>query len=270
MTYSCMLSDQQWKILKKHLPEQKYRPQGGRKPQCLRRIFNSISFILWTGAPWNALPKNNEFAPRSTSHRYLQKCAHDKNFEKIYSKILQLAKNKQKINFLTSSVDGSFIRGRNCSDRAEVGYKGYGNTLHLLVDGDGKPLTFRLTSANIDEKKQVSPLVGKLQKWISRLPRKIEADRGYDAEWLRCRLAAKSFRMRVDIPYRSWDLERRGTYRREVLHEEATRWKVERTFAWIYKKYKRLANRWERKLSNFQALVFIAFIKFWLDDLVLG
>ncbi|WP_347566666.1 MULTISPECIES: transposase [unclassified Neochlamydia] len=71
------------------------------------------------------------------------------------------------------------------------GYKGKGMTTHLLVDGNGSPLSFEVTSAKGDERKQVEKLIdphqGKLQRLYEFHPiiPILRADKGYDSEELR-------------------------------------------------------------------------------------
>ena len=56
MAFSGRLSDAQWARIAPHLPRRKRNPQGGRPPADPRKCFEGILWILWTGAPWKALP----------------------------------------------------------------------------------------------------------------------------------------------------------------------------------------------------------------------
>ena len=125
----------------------------------------------------------------------------------------------------------------------------------------------RLTAANIDEKSQVIPMLEGVKKHLKRVPKLLEADRGYDSEKLRFKLSWW-LKIRTDIPKREYDIERRKTYRSINKSNGSMRWVVERTFAWLYKKFRRLTQRWERKFDNFHAFLRAGFVKFWLDELV--
>src|SRR5215210_4831392 len=87
-----------------------------------------------------------------------------------------------------------FSGGKGGGELVEYGYKGKGMTTHLLVDGNGNPLSFEVTSANEDERKQVEKLIDSHMDKFQRLYELhqvipiLEADKGYDAEELRDKL----------------------------------------------------------------------------------
>ena len=145
------------------------------------------------------------------------------------------------------------------------GYKGIGTTLHALTDGEGNLLSFTLTPANDSELMQVEPLLKQCKKAIGRTPRLLFADRGYDAEWLRYKLTW-FYKMGSSIPMRKFDASRKGQYR--PIKSDGVRWKVERTFAWLYKKFRRLTQRWERLFSVNHAFFSLGFCKLWMDRLL--
>jgi transposase len=63
------LSDEQWERIVPLLPELKYHePRRGRPCVDLRRVVNSVLWVLHTGRPWNAMP--DRYAPYQTAHRY--------------------------------------------------------------------------------------------------------------------------------------------------------------------------------------------------------
>jgi transposase len=57
MAFSGRLSDAQWARIAPHLPRRKGTSRGGRPPADPRTCFEGILWILWTGAPWRALPR---------------------------------------------------------------------------------------------------------------------------------------------------------------------------------------------------------------------
>ena len=87
-----------------------------------------------------------------------------------------------------------FSGGKGGGELIDYGYKGKGVTTHLLVDGDGNPLSFEVTSAKGDERQQVEKLVDlnidKLQRLydLHQIIPILEADKGYDCEELRDKL----------------------------------------------------------------------------------
>ena len=50
--------------------------------------------------------------------------------------------------------------------RSQMGYKGKGILIHLIVDGEGMPLSAHTTAANGDERKQAEPLLEKIEAHV--------------------------------------------------------------------------------------------------------
>ena len=157
-----------------------------------------------------------------------------------------------------------FPPGRGGGEDVKIGYKGKGFLIHLMVDNQGKPLLFRLTGANGDEREEAINLLRECKNKLRKKPRILQADRGYDSR--KVRLYAENIHgIWTNIPRREWDEERRGTYRKPRDSGKNDRWKVERTFAWIYKKFRRLACRWERRSVYFRGFLYAAICMFWLE-----
>lgn len=56
-----------------------------------------------------------------------------------------------------------FPPGKGGGQSIDYGYKGKGVTTHLLVDGNGMPLSVTATSASGSEREQVSPLLKRVR-----------------------------------------------------------------------------------------------------------
>ncbi len=80
------------------------------------------------------------------------------------------------------------------------------------------------------------------------------ADRGYDSDPLRERLAARG--IQLIVPHRS-NRRKPPTQDGRSLRRYKRRWIVERTFAWLGN-YRRLAVRYDRSLTIYQAFFHIA------------
>lgn len=163
-----------------------------------------------------------------------------------------------------------FPPGKGGRDSVDYGFKGKGVTLHSLVAGDGKPLAIATTSAKGDERSQVLPLLssirlktGKRGKSKSR-PQSLQADKGYDSKELRGKLRKKG--IRPMIPRREWTNRKPRRGRRPLSGVD--RWIVERTFAWLQKKFRRLVVRWERRDPYWDGFVMLAVCLMWLEVLV--
>ena len=65
------LTDEQWSVVERLIPKPKIRKDGKGRPRVeARRVLDGMLWILWTGAPWKALP--SEYPPYQTVHRRMQ------------------------------------------------------------------------------------------------------------------------------------------------------------------------------------------------------
>jgi transposase len=152
------------------------------------------------------------------------------------------------------------------------GYKGKGSLIHLLVDGNGQPVITTTTAANGDERREVAKLLDKTDEHFKRISASrmtiLEADRGYDCAWLRQDLLIRG--VFPFIPYRKTP-GRIVPKTEEVMKTfclEKKRWKVERAFAWIKRRCRRLLMRWERKAVIWNGFVTLGVVYTWIGNLV--
>jgi transposase len=115
------LSDEQWGKVKAFLPVRK-RPwrkklRAGRKPVDNRICFNGILWILWSGAPWSALPE--KYGKSSTVHRRLQKWASEGILEKAWHAFLAQLEEKEQIRWDECFVDGTFASAKKGAPKSE-------------------------------------------------------------------------------------------------------------------------------------------------------
>ena len=133
--------------------------------------------------------------------------------------------------------------------------------MHLLTEGSGLPLDFTCTGANGGERIQAKYLVSNIWK-PRRAIRLLQADRGYDARWLRIYLMQRGYYPLIGY---------RKLGKREDLGKKAykisTRWTIERAFSWLKCKYRRLAMRWERRQVYWEGFVALGVIMLWVDKL---
>lgn len=102
------LTDEQWLLVKNAMEWTPSLPRG--KPStCLRKVWNSIFYILSRGCRWVDLPTEREhYASKSVAHRWLQIWSHQGVFDRVLSKLLQIAVSQGKIDLSQIAVDGSF------------------------------------------------------------------------------------------------------------------------------------------------------------------
>lgn len=103
------VSDEQWEAIRPYFPPQNPAKRGrGKPPTDPRLVLNSILYILITGSRWCDLPIEDAFAPRSTSHRWLQRWQDEGRWEKFKQAMLVMGQLHGQIDWEASSVDGSF------------------------------------------------------------------------------------------------------------------------------------------------------------------
>ena len=157
--------------------------------------------------------------------------------------------------------------------QVDHGYKGKGSLLHLLVDRAGNPIAITTTSANGDERKEVRKLLDQIQSHIAARTlcgrmTVLEADRGYDSGWLRQALLVRNiFPL---IPYRKIPGRECPTMKDlcDAFSLGKTRWVVERAFAWLKRRCRRLLLRWERLPEVWNSFATLGVIYTWIKNLV--
>jgi len=108
------LSDAQWAKIESLMA---WIPplERGEKRAPLRKVWNSIFYILIYGCRWRDLPKEPSYAARSTSHRWMMKFEKAGVFQRVLCGLLLEAKKTGKVDFRHLLVDGTFslsTRGR--------------------------------------------------------------------------------------------------------------------------------------------------------------
>jgi len=163
-----------------------------------------------------------------------------------------------------------FPPGKGGGDDVEYGHKGKGVTIHSLVEGEGRPLAVGSTAANADERHQVGPLLDAVQvKTGSRgrpkkRPRKLQGDKGYDSKAVRQQVKKRG--IQPQISRRVWPDRKQPRGRKPQAGKD--RWKVERTFSWYQRKFRRLVVRWERRRQYWQGFLLLAAAFIWVGVLV--
>jgi transposase len=165
-----------------------------------------------------------------------------------------------------------FPPGKGGGENVDYGYKGKGVTIHSLVDGQGMPLSICSTSAKIYEPKMVENLLNNILLLHGKVgaPRKrpvtLQADAGYDTKPLRKKLKSRGIKAQISINRRRSKRKRPG----RPFAKPVDRWKCERTFAWLQRKFRRLVVRWERRDIYWQGFLSFAFCFMWMERILVG
>ena len=76
------LTNEQWEVVAPLIPPQRRRRDGKGRPRVpSRAVLDGILWVLWSGAPWKALPSN--YPPYQTCHRRMQEWVRERVFKKI-------------------------------------------------------------------------------------------------------------------------------------------------------------------------------------------
>lgn len=106
------ITDEQWDIIKPHLPIRLDRKDNRGRPRISdRAIFEGILWVLKTGARWKDLPKK-EYPPYQTCHRRFQEWTRINVFSKTLTTLAQDMEQRGMINLKESFIDGTFSRAK--------------------------------------------------------------------------------------------------------------------------------------------------------------
>lgn len=250
------VSDELWTriepLLPKHPPPS---PKGGRPPADDRAALTGILFVLKTGIPWEYLPQEMQCGSGMTCWRRLRDWQQAGVWKRLHEVLLAELRAADKLDWSRAAVDSSSVRavgggqetGPNPTDRRKPGTKH-----HLVVEGQGVPLTVQLSGANKPDINQLLSLVahlpevrGKPGRPRSR-PDELYGDRAYDSEPARGILRWLGIK-----PF----LAKRGTEHGSGLGK--VRYVVERTISWLHQQ-RRLRVRYERRDDIHQGFLSLA------------
>src|SRR5665647_24941 len=117
------LTDEQWRVVERLIPKPKLRKDRKGRPRVhARNVLDGMLWILWTGAPWRALP--SEYPPYQTCHRRMQEWVADRVFWKILKALAEDLRDRGKIDLTEAFIDGTHAgakRGALSSESLGVG-----------------------------------------------------------------------------------------------------------------------------------------------------
>jgi len=154
-----------------------------------------------------------------------------------------------------------FRSGKKRGSKVGKTKRGKGTKWMVVVDGQGVPLGKQLYSASPNEVRLAEETLASIR--VSRRhrggrprqkPERVIADRAYDSDPLRERLAAHG--IELIAPHRC-NRSKPRTQDGRALRRYRRRWKVERTFAWLGN-FRRLVVRYDRSDSIYEAFFHIA------------
>ena len=154
-----------------------------------------------------------------------------------------------------------FRSGQKRGSKVGKTKRGKGTKWMVVVDGQGVPLGKQLYSASPNEVRLAEETLAAIR--VTRRhhggrprqkPQRVIADRAYDSDPLRERLAARG--IELVVPHRG-NRSKPRTQDGRALRRYRRRWKVERTLAWLGN-FRRLVVRYDRSTTIYEAFFHIA------------
>lgn len=131
-----------------------------------------------------------------------------------------------------------------------------------IADRHGLPVALHVASASPHECTLVEETLQ--QRWVKARPAKMIGDKAYDSDPLDQKLA-KKHKVELIAPHKE-NRVKAATQDGRSLRRYCRRWKIERLFAWLHN-FRRLVIRWERKLDNFRAMLYLGCLVIFLRHL---
>ena len=250
LTYASDLRDREWALLAPLMPPQKR--YGRPRRTELRRVVETVLYIVSTGCQWRALP--HDFPPYTTVQGYFYAWLREGRWEAI-NHVLVMLSREQEGREATPSVgilDSQSVKtAENGGPRGyDAGKKIKGRKRHIATDTLGHLIVSVVHAANIQDR-DGAPLVAEKIRPLFPWLRRLIADGGYAGEKLQ-KVLARMGDWVLDIVKRS---DRAQGF---VLLPK--RWIVERTFAWLGR-CRRLNRDVEATLQASQAWLIVAHIR---------
>jgi transposase len=170
----------------------------------------------------------------------------------IWRAFLAELNHRGQLDWSESFLDGSFAPAKKGATKSGKTKRGKGTKWMVVVDGEGVPLGKQLYSASPNEVRLAEETLTSVQVTRRHIPgrprqkpQRVIADRAYDSDPLRQRLAARG--IELVAPHRG-NRSKPRTQDGRALRRYRRRWKVERTFAWLGN-FPRLVVRYDRSIT---------------------
>jgi transposase len=282
------LTDEEYASLEVFLPPER-SDRSGRPFRSHRQVINGILWIARSGAPWRDLP--DHYGPWTTVYDRFRRWCQQGIWTTMVNRLQARGGRLGRIDFEFGAVDGSVVRAhkaaggaRRESEGQRLSYEesldkqavefsrgGFSTKIHVLCEGEGKPISLTLTPGQAHESQQVEALLDQVR--IGGLPGRprqrfdsLGGDKGYDSRTIRSDLRKHGIKPIIahrklpngEYPPQAADFDKERYRQRNV---------VERLIGKL-KEFRRIATRFEKLADHFIAMVQIGFIRIWLKDLL--
>src|SRR6185312_9148536 len=180
MAYPSDVSDEEWSFVAPYLcllPE-----DAVQRRHDLRTVFNALKWLVWTGAPWRALP--HDFPPWRVVYQQARRWLAAGAFEDMVHDLRVLLRGFAGRN---ARPTAAILDSRTLQSTPESGHRaGYdgakrkkGSKIHMMVDTLGHLLTLRATPGNSQDRDQVDILSEQVREVTGNAVHLVYADQGY-------------------------------------------------------------------------------------------
>ncbi|MEJ7935926.1 IS5 family transposase [Sphingobium sp. AN558] len=233
------LSDEAWDAIEPHLPHGK----PGKPRVDDRTVISGILHVLKTGCRWRDVQA--AYSPPATIYNRYNRWSQRRIWQRLFEKVAAAGPVPKEL-----SIDSSHAKAHRSAADSKRGRRsdrpltrGQDMQDPLLAGDRGRPVAMTLTPGNIADISIAIPLLGTVTP-----PRRLLADKAYDADSLRSWLAARN--VKAVIPSTAtrrtpYPLDRRIYRRRNV---------IERLFGRL-KNWRRTATRYDRHADNYLATI---------------
>jgi transposase len=256
--YPSDVSDEEWHVVAPYLAL--VRADAAQRRHDVREVFNAVRWVVHIGAPWRWLP--HDLPPWDIVYPQTRRWLAAGVFEALVHDLctlLRLAAGRA--GQPSAAILDSRTLQSTPESGARAGYDGHkrrnGSKVHAAVDTLGHLLALHVTSADAQDRAQVTLLADAIQEATGEAVQLAYVDQGYTGD----QPAADAQVHRIQLEVVQLPQAKHGFV---LLPKRGV---VERDFAWL-SRFRRLTRDYERLPSVLAGLHFVAFACLMLHRLV--